>query len=251
MKTYKIYCLKDPITLEIRYIGITTLKLKERYAQHKHVALKKEGQTHVAKWFKKIFNTSKLLPIIELIEICNENNWEEREIYWIKYYNNLTNIREGGRGVIVNRDLDSKERSAKAKWKKIIQFDLDGNVVKIWDSIKEATSFLNLKSLSSISNVLNNNKRSKTCKRFYWMYYEDYLKNGFKVRLRKNKITKVYQYDLNYNLIKKWDSISDAANSLDIYSSAIHETLDKITKSGKPAIGKNFIWKTKIIEDIV
>lgn len=251
MKKYKIYCLKHPITLEIRYIGATSSTLKNRFYQHKYMALQKQGQTYVAKWFRKIVKETNLLPIIELLEECTCENWEEREKYWINFYPNLTNLREGGKGIIVNRTLDSVERSSRAKWKKIVQFDLEGNFIKIWNSIKEACTFYK-KSQSAITNVLKQHGGTKTVDNFYWMYYEEYILKGFNVVEKINKPKKIYQYDLQGNFIKEWDYISQVSNYFNIYSSQISNALDKINKSGKPAICKNFIWKTKKnYEDIV
>lgn len=49
MKEYKIYCLKNPNTLEIRYIGLTTQKyLSSRLSQH-YFCANNNFQTHVAK----------------------------------------------------------------------------------------------------------------------------------------------------------------------------------------------------------
>ena len=86
MKEYKIYSLKNPNTLEIRYIGVTINDLNARLSQHWYCANTKNFQTHVYKWIRYIG----VKPIIEKIETCDENNWEEREIYWINHYNNLT-----------------------------------------------------------------------------------------------------------------------------------------------------------------
>jgi len=209
MKTYKIYCLKNPANNEIRYIGVTTLKyLSSRLSQHYYCA-KHNKQTHVAKWIRKINQK----PIIELIEICNENNWEEREKYWISYYDNLTNIHIGGKGVVVNRKLNSIQRSAQAHEVKIVQLDDKGNLIKIWDSLKDAVTFFKGKSLSSISNVLKNNYGAKKAFNYQWFYYNDYINNNYKLRnydskVNYNNIQKIYLYDLNNNFIKEYLSLN-------------------------------------------
>ncbi len=35
-RIFKIYCLKDPNTLKIKYIGVTVSDLKQRLSQHIH-----------------------------------------------------------------------------------------------------------------------------------------------------------------------------------------------------------------------
>lgn len=54
--------------------------------------------------------------------------------------------------------------------KPIEQYDLNGNLIATYNSIKEAINKLNLKSGTNISNVLN--KRSKSAYGFYWKYKE-------------------------------------------------------------------------------
>jgi hypothetical protein len=209
MKEFKIYCLKDPDTMEIRYIGVTTSKyISRRLSQHNYCA-NNNYQTHVAKWIRKIGKS----PIIELIEICNKDNWEEKEIYWINYYDNLTNIHEGGKGVIIDRKFTSIERSAKAHNVKIVQLDNDGNLIKIWNSIKDATIYFNGKSKSSICNVLKNNYGAVTAFGYRWFYYNDYINNNYTIKDYKSKvnydnINKVYLYDLENNLIEEFKSLN-------------------------------------------
>lgn len=215
MKTYKIYCLKNPENNEIRYIGVTTLKyLSSRLSQHYYCA-NHNYQTHVAKWIRKINEK----PIIELIEICDENNWEEREKYWISYYKNLTNIHIGGKGVVVNRNQNSIERSAQAHEIKIVQLNDEGELIKIWNSLKEAVLHFKGKSSSSISNVLNNNYGCKKAFGFQWFYYDDFITNNYKLRehnstINYDNIQKVYLYDLNNNFIREYLSLNMLSKDL-------------------------------------
>lgn len=93
MKTY-IYALKDPITEEIRYIGKSDnpeIRLKN------HIYKCKQSKKHSAQWIQSLIN-KELKPILEILEECNKDIWEEREIYWISKYNNLTNHTTGGEG---------------------------------------------------------------------------------------------------------------------------------------------------------
>lgn len=93
----KIYVLKDPITLEIRYVGKTN-SIKTRFCRHLSHARNLNNKRHIDNWIRSINNN----PIIEIIELCTEENWKDREIYWIKYYRdlktNLCNHSDGGEG---------------------------------------------------------------------------------------------------------------------------------------------------------
>lgn len=207
MKKYKIYCLKDPNTLEIRYIGVTINKLNKRLSQHWYCANSRNLQTYVYKWIRSIGEK----PIIELIEECNESNWENREIYWISHYDNLTNHQKGGSGIVINRDKTSIERSAEAHYKKVVQLDNNGNLIHIFKSIKEATNYFNGKSLSNICNVLNPKYNRSKAYGYYWAYYNDYIQNKHVMNHRKfnyKNIKKVFLYNLNWNLIAEYKSLN-------------------------------------------
>lgn len=241
MKKYKIYCLKNPDTLEIRYIGVTTQKyLSTRLAQHFFCA-NHNYQTHIAKWIRKINKK----PIIEFIETCNENNWQSREKYWINFYKNLTNIHEGGKGVIINRSKSSIKRSAESHYIKIVQLDNNGKLIKIWNSIKEATLYFKGKSNSSICNVLKNNYGAVTAFNYQWFYYSDYINNNYKLRKRKstvnyNNINKVYLYDLNNNLIEEFKSLGLLAKKYKTGYTTAHKALKKQYKYLKKYIIRNY-----------
>jgi hypothetical protein len=89
-----IYGLVCPKTNEIRYVGKTKQTLKKRLQQHLWVGNKKHNP-HKYNWINQLKNDN-LKPIIIKIELCNKNNWVEREKYWISQYNNLTNLTQGG-----------------------------------------------------------------------------------------------------------------------------------------------------------
>ena len=93
MKIY-IYALKHPETKEVRYIG-KSINPDVRYKYHLYNAGK--FKRHSSLWIKSLLDIN-LLPEIEIIEECDETNWEEREQYHIKQYDNLTNHTLGGDG---------------------------------------------------------------------------------------------------------------------------------------------------------
>lgn len=243
MKKYKIYCLKNPNTMKIRYIGVTTSKyISRRLSQHNYCA-KNNYQTHVAKWIRKLGKS----PIIELVETCNENNWEEREKYWIKYYDNLTNIHIGGKGVIVDRNTTSIERSSKAKHVKIVQLNSNGKLLNIFNSVKEGKEYIKAKSSASISNVLKNNYGAKTAFGYQWFYYDDYINNNYKIRTKDigvdySKLNEVYLYDLDFKLLKKFKCLNQLTKYIKSYYSSTKKALNRNT----PIYNKYYIRNYKI-----
>lgn len=98
--SYKIYCLKDPLNGDIRYIGQTKTTLAHRL--WRHVNIKEKHETHRGRWIESL-KKQNLKPIIELLEICdNEVEMNNREIYLINEYKengfDLVNSCDGGRG---------------------------------------------------------------------------------------------------------------------------------------------------------
>lgn len=106
---------------------------------------------------------------------------------------------------------------------KVVQFDLEGNTIKIWNSITEASKSLNC-SAGNISMVCNNIRNH--CKNYVWKFYNDYMDirdnmKEFSIKPRKTTARKVRQLDLKRNLIKEWNSITDAEDKLNINGSKI------------------------------
>lgn len=56
-----------------------------------------------------------------------------------------------------------------SKYKKVLQFDLEGNFIKVWDSIKSIEEILKIRH-SSICSCLNG--RYKTAGNYIWKYYD-------------------------------------------------------------------------------
>ena len=201
MENVFIYSLKDPRTGEIRYVG-KTIKPKKRL--NSHIARSKNRNLHSSNWIKSIIDDG-FVPIMEILEICNSDNWEEREKFWILKYSEefkLTNISQGGgsegtsygfrgkkhtaesiqkmkdsrTGVSINqRDPEGKRIEAIKKYNesrkiKIIQYDIDGNFIKIWDSWKDAGTILKL-SQDNIRSACNGNR--KMVGSYQWRYYKE------------------------------------------------------------------------------
>ena len=88
--------------------------------------------------------------------------------------------------------------------KKIAQYDLEGNFIRIWDAITIAEKELNL---NSIKNALSG--VSKYAGQWQWRYYEE---NNDNIEPVTTKEKSIYQFDLQGNLLKRYKSISAASN---------------------------------------
>lgn len=93
-KTF-IYALIDPKNDEVRYIGKAN-NPKKRLNQH--LLISKNKKTHRDNWLQSLL-AADLKPILVILEEC-QDNWAEREQYYINNHHNLTNHTIGGEGTI-------------------------------------------------------------------------------------------------------------------------------------------------------
>jgi hypothetical protein len=97
---YIIYGLKEPGSIEIRYIGLSTLGLR-RPAQHLHPGeLKMGGNRIKAEWLQELLAAGKKPEIVVLLELPAPDALPEMEKTAIAQYraagHRLTNLTDGG-----------------------------------------------------------------------------------------------------------------------------------------------------------
>ena len=129
----------------------------------------------------------------------------------------------GGYRWIYKSNYDSrnykKDLVYKKKYiKRVIQFSLSGDIIKIWSSIKEAAKYFDTDD-ESIRRAADMSNSTKSSNNFRWMYEDDYKKfgNDFMKNIKKPssyKVGKVVQLDLDGNYIKTWKSGTEAAKEL-------------------------------------
>lgn len=167
MENYNIYTLSCAKTGDIKYIGATTMSLNQRLSQHKWNA--KNKKTKLSLWLKQVNCDVN----IEFIEKANKENWKEIEQYWISQFKtwgfNILNVDKGGRGIVKG----VRKMTIEFKKKKVNMYSWDGKYIKTFNSIKEAISAVDLKSSSSLTNILQNpGKFSKNLVAGYrWSYF--------------------------------------------------------------------------------
>lgn len=241
MKTYYIYGLYSSDEPDrIRYIGVTSTSIKNRFYQHMYDS-KNICTQPVHKWMKS--KSDKGIEINHIqIEECDETNWQEKEIYWIDYYKKLDscflNLQLGGSGVVNDtmRNINGKIRSITAHKKPIAALDDSDNIMYKFDCIKDATEFFKLKSKSTISNALHG--RTKKAIGYKWIFIDKPIElepekrnSNYNLRIIVNK------FDLSGKLIKTYQSVRQL----------IREELNNPNSSGdhftKNILNKNKIWK--------
>jgi hypothetical protein len=79
-----IYALRDPLTLEIRYVGLTIHKPTARLMGHLSKARTKPVSNRPkTDWINSLVSDGNI-PIIEILEEPEREIMKEREIYWIQ-----------------------------------------------------------------------------------------------------------------------------------------------------------------------
>ena len=110
-KLYQFYALSEETTpQEFRYIGVTTKKLSDRFAQHKYCARHENKRAlPVHKWMYSVYKNGRNI-IYSKIDECEESQWEIREQELITKYSkqfSLLNLDKGGKGVITKEKRES------------------------------------------------------------------------------------------------------------------------------------------------
>lgn len=153
----KIYGLYDPTdnTKSIRYVGKTIQSLNKRLQGHIDEAVKNNPPTYKKNWINSILDKG-YRPQIKIIEICQENNWEERERFWISNIQNLTNLTAGGECPNVIKTP-------------IIRYSIDGVKEKYYEKIEDAVRDLNI-SRGVINSALQRNPKGGYGGGYMWRY---------------------------------------------------------------------------------
>ena len=161
-----IYCLIDPITKQIRYIGKTN-NINKRFANH---IQRKKNKTYKSCWIYSLKKKG-LKPIIEILDIVGED-WEFWETWYISLYKSwgfkLTNLTSGGIGIKSNNySVELREKMGIHLRKPIEQFDLQGKFIKEWEYVGKASKDLSIQK-SGISKVCKGERN--TCGGYKWKF---------------------------------------------------------------------------------
>jgi hypothetical protein len=96
MAAIYIYCLRDPRSGDVRYVGKTN-NPKKRRVTHYAQSMLEHGRAKT-KWVLELRSLG-LRPELHVLETCDETTWRERERFWIAHYSGirkLLNARLGG-----------------------------------------------------------------------------------------------------------------------------------------------------------
>lgn len=137
------------------------------------------------------------------------------------------NLNSGGE--TMNHSEQTKRKMSKSHSKAVCQYNTEGDFVKKWGSATSAGQALGIDA-HWIAQCCKNN--ACTSAGFVWRYENDpfYLKDD-------PHFTKVYQFNLNGELIKEWRSISLASKETNINPGLISHCCNGLSKTAG-----GFIW---------
>lgn len=201
--------------------------------------------------------------VLEIVETDSKidllNKLNELEIYYIyKYdsFNNGYNSTLGGNNGHVFSENEKEHLSTKLAHS-VIQYDLDGNFIRIWKSCREIEKNLGYSRVPIQKCCRGEIQHSRE---FIWKYYDsenfneqiDGLKENKNfnrkeniilkqqcVTVRDNKTLKrILQYDLKGNFIKEWESITEASEFYNIKNNSLSQCCNGVSKTCG-----GFVWK--------
>lgn len=214
-----IYKIENKINGKI-YIG-QSIEIERRWQKHLvanddfviHRALKKYG--------KENFDFS-------IIEECNSLELNNKEKYWIDYYNSL--IPNG-----YNMIPGGAQELGLAKGKPVQQYDLKGNFIAEYPSAHQADYATGI-NYSSICACCRGEKLYT--KQYQWKYLNSEKKIiDISQDIKVQSETPIWQYDLNENFIREYKNFNEAAMSISSSKSALCNCL-----KGKSSSCAGYKW---------
>ena len=237
----RIYTLSDPISLDVRYVGLTTQPDGRRLYMHLYEC-ETGNPTHKNNWIKKLKRVG-LKPIEETLDNAdNLDQLKQLEIYWISQFKawgfNLTNHTLGGDGLYgFKHSIQARQKMSLVKLGKYS--DKQYAALKTRKNVgmknKQHSEFSKYKNSQS---HLKGNLSENTIEKMR-------LGKLGRTSLRKGRLfpgsgpTKlVYQYSIDNNLIRSWNSMTDIHKELGISISLVSGCCN-----GKRKTAGGYLWK--------
>ena len=211
MKQYKVYVLVDPISLKIRYVGITKSSLSKRLYNHiSEAKTLREGMTYKNNWINSLFkmNTQPIIRLISSYDTREESaKIEEYLIIKYKEKHRLTNqiIDEG-------KFSSTGYRSAEnLKSKKVYVYNYEGIFLQEYNSVKETSEQLNI-TYSTIKKCLRG--EYKYAKQYQFSYTKQDMPNLSSYS--KDNWNEVELLDTQSNIVVKYPKMTKLIEELNL-----------------------------------
>ena len=221
-----------------RYVGITSRKPKTRWGN---------GNDYGAYFYNAIQKYG--WDNFEHIVLCSKKSEREAkniEKYLIKNWNTKSpygyNCTDGGDGTL------GFKNPRPSSYKSVLQFDLEGNLIKEWESLRSTVKGTN-RSISGIFRCCQG--KANVAYGYIWMYKEEYENNRYILQQKLNmnfaksnyrvkgdkKYFSILQYNLDGDFIKEFDTVKEVSEMLGKGFGAVCNALSQ------NKIYCGFIWK--------
>lgn len=171
------------------YIGQTIRPIKDRFHRHLNDAMNNVLDTHFARAIRKYGADNFIIEVID--EAINQMELNEKEQYWIRYYNAIENgynetnaINKCGGNTYLSKTpeemsiIKDKIRMSKLGGKnpnarKVKMIDLTTGEEKIFNSQQECADYLRLSSHMPISRRCRKETKSPLNNQYQFEYYDE------------------------------------------------------------------------------
>lgn len=255
METVFIYVLIDPRNDQVRYVGKSKDPV-DRYRNHYNSA--RDKNTHKRNWINNIRKDG-LRPELLIIDEVELDDWVFWECFYISLYKsygfNLINYTSGGDGSTfgnkgswkkgnvphnkgVPRSEETKQKIRdnyvpnKGSYKKIIQYDINANLIRKYDCIKDAILESNgYFSYPRISDCCHGKRPQH--RGFIWKFDDGSILSEPTYQKRV-----LVQFDKDMNELNRFDTIKEASSFTKLHSAGICACC-----KGKLKTSGGYIWK--------
>lgn len=237
-----IYLIQNNITKKV-YVGQTTRSIEERFKEHCRRGSKcRKLANSINKYGKNNFS----IIILKNVESEDYDSFREELNYWEKYYIHLYDSVNNGYNCTDEpyygdeyTSLRKSKSVIEAKAKVVYQYDLDGTFIKSWPSVMSAVKSFSKTKRHHITDVCNG--RRKSAYGFLWSWDLKAME-PYNDENASSKSKKVYQYDLNGNLLNEYNSTQEVKRLLGYNQGNVAECCRGIRKTYK-----GFVWRYKSI----
>ena len=184
-----IYKIENKVNGKV-YVG-QSINIAVRWYNHSHEL---DGNRHCNSHLQNAWNKYGSGNFeFSIIEECTIENIDDKEIYWIDYYNSSNekygyNMSSGGQGRHgYSWSNEDKERLSKLQNPlPVVQCDLDGNIVERWRSASYAARETGYP-VSGIMNCVKEDGDQYQTHGYIWLYEQVFYNNNFKIPNTKRK----------------------------------------------------------------
>ena len=283
-KTFEVYKITNILNNKI-YIGITSIGTGRRFKVH--CSKSRLGSNYPLHKAIKEYGEDKFRP--DLIEICDSvETLREREKYFISLFNSTDpnigyNTTNGGEYIEVTQEMREalskaqKGRAHTEAYKGVVQYNKDGNFVKEWSNMTEASKETGVSRAAILRAIKRTLVRGSKSNPYMWFYrvefdeipekvdpkqyysnleYKPKLSEECENAIQKYRVTdghfkafgkQVVKCDTSGKEIQIYESIGSAAKANNITPEAIRCHLRGMYDYSNPKVLKRmrFIWRYK------